>query len=176
MSTIVLESVPKTVEDFITLRNNLASTPEGGAVVFIVALAMYQENPSVGEQCLVIAVDRSKLSPGSVYKGFALDGISMSRLKEQVKRYPYIANSYFKGATPENGYKTILPTSVELSENAHSGDRSGDEFKVFVKSYGADSPRPISLVKNNKGFWKPREWSTIIMGIVPAKVEIDDDL
>ncbi len=176
MSTISVESMPKTVDEFIALRDNQATTAEGGVVTFIVAIKMYQENPEIGEQCLVIAVDRSELTQGNIYKGFAINGMVMSRLKEQVRRYPYIANSYFKGANADNGYEVTFPSQIEISTNSYSGNKDEGVFKVFAKSNGADSPRPITIVKNNKGLWKAKEWSSILMGIVPPKEVIDDDL
>ncbi len=173
---VTINRLPNSVEEFTQIRDELANKPEGGAVLFILALKLYAENPTVGEQCLVISIDRSKLQPGSVYKGFAVSNLNMSRLKEQVQRYPYIANSYFVGANAENGYNFSLPTEVICSDNPHSGNINDGEFSVFVKSSGADSPRPMRMVRNNRGIWKAAEWSSVIMGIVPPKVEIDDDL
>ncbi len=176
VQNVTIEKLPTSVEEFIQVRDKLSSTPEGGAAVFILALKIYGENASLGEQCLVISVDRSKLQTGSVYKGMEIDRMSMSRLKEQMRQYPYVANSYFEGAHSDNAYTFNFPATVICSENAYSGDANGDSFKIFVKSSGADSPRPISMAKNNRGVWKASEWSTIIMGIVPPKENIDDDI
>lgn len=173
---VKIDRLPNTVEEFTQMRDQLASSPEGGAAVFILALKLYSENPTIGEQCLVIAVDRSKLQSGGVYKGMEVSRFDMSRLKEQVQRYPYIANSYFVGSSADNGYTFNVPTEMNCSENPHSGDINSGEFKIFVKSSGADSPRPIRMLKNNRGVWKVAEWSSIIMGIVPAKVDFDDDI
>ncbi len=173
---IKIEKLPTSVEEFIEIRNNLANTPQGGAAVFIIALKLQSENPSLGEQCTVIATDRSKLAPGNIYKDFQVNNFDMRRIKEQLKRYPYIANSYFVGATPENGYSFKTPTEIICSSNPHSGNENEGYFKIFVKSSGADSPRPISLEKNNRGIWKAKEWSSIIMGIIPPKIVMDDDL
>ncbi len=173
---IRIEKLPTTVEEFIEVRNQLANTPQGGAAVFIMALKLQSENPSIGEQCLVIATDRSKLMAGNVYKNLKLDAFGMKRIEEQLKYYPYIPNSYFAGATAENGYNFDVPTEMICSTNVYSGDESQGNLKIFVKSSGADSPRPIVLIRNNRGIWKAREWSSIIMGIVPPKVNIDDDI
>ncbi len=173
---VKIDQLANSVEEFTQIRDRLASSPEGGAAVFILALKIFAENPTLGEQCLVIAVDRSKLQQGNVYKGFQIGNLSMSRLKEQVKRYPYIANSYFAGATADNGYTFNIPTEIICSENSYSGDIKNGEFKIFVKSAGADSPRPIYMIRNNRGIWKASEWSTIIMGIVPPVQNIDDDI
>ncbi len=173
---VKIDKLANSVEEFTQIRDQLASSPEGGAAVFILALKMFAENPTLGEQCLVIATDRSKLQQGNVYKGFQIDNFLMNRLKEQIKRYPYIANSYFSGANADNGYTFNTPTEIICSENSYSGDVNSGEFKIFVKSSGADSPRPMYMIKNNRGIWKASEWSSIIMGIVPPKLDIDDDI
>ncbi len=162
--------------NFLKLRDEIAGTPEGGAAIFVIAVKIFNENPDLGAQCLVIATDRNRLQSGTVYKGFQLMRSDFDRMKRQLSQYPFIPNSYFKGATPENGYKFDFPTQMNFSSNAYSGNKSAGTFKVFVQCYGADSPRPITLVRNNKGFWKAKEWSSIIMGMKKPVVEIDDDL
>ncbi len=174
--TIQVDKMPNSVEEFVTLRDQIAKSPQGGVAMFVLALKLCVDNPSVGEQCLVIAVDRSRLQQGSIYKGFQLFSSDNNRVKRQLNYYPYVVNSYFKGANPENGYTATLPYVFNFSSNAYSGDKKVGKFKIFVKCYGADSPRPIKLVKNNKGYWKAVEWSSIIMGIKKPVVKIDDDL
>ncbi len=171
-----IEKLPNSVEEFIEIRNQIASTPEGGAALFIMALKLYAENPSVGEQCLVISIDRSKLQTGNTYKGFSVSFFDMNRIKEQIRQYPYLPNSYFQGANADNGYTFSVPTRVICSENPHSGNVNDGDFTVFVKSAGADSPRPVATTKNNRGIWKVREWSSVVMGIVPPKANLDDDI
>lgn len=176
MKAVKLDKMPTNVDEFLKLRNKIAKTPQGGAAMFIIATKMYVENPDVGAKCLVIATDRSRLQTGDVYKGYAVSPMDMNRIKQQLKQYPYLPSSYFKGAKPDNGYKVKFPTKISFSSNSYSGKIAGGNLKIFVKCYGADSQRPISVVKNNKGYWKAKEWSTVIMGIRPPVVEVDDDL
>ena len=174
--TVKFEKMPTTVEEFVKLRNEIATTPEGGATMFIIALKLQNDNPEVGKQCLVIAADRSRLQQGSTYKGFQLFVPDNNSIKRQLLQYPYVVNSYYKGATPENGYTAKSPYILNFSSNAYSGSIEKGDFKVFVKCYGADSPRPIRMIKNNKGYWKAKEWSSMVMGIRKPVVEVDDGL
>ncbi len=176
LTAVKIDKMPTSVEEFLELRKELATSPQGGAAIFIIALKMYVENPEIGEQCLVISADRSTLQAGDVYKGYEISKMDMNRIKRQLQQYPYIPNSYFKGAKPSNGYEVRFPAKLNCSYNQYSGKTSDGNFKVFVKCYGADTQRPIRLIKNNKGYWKAKEWSTIIMGIEAPNVEIDDDL
>ena len=51
-----------------------------------------------------------------------------------------------------------------------------ERAKVFVWSSGADSPRPLTLIKNNRGLWKATNWSSLTVGIRPPAAPLDDDL
>jgi len=174
--TVSFKEMPQTVKQFVELRNKIATTPEGGATMFIIALKMYEKNTEIGKQCIVIATDRSRLQVGNTYKNFQLFATDMNRIKRQIEQYPYVPNSYFMGASPSNSYKSKRPYKLTFSSNPYSGNIDEGNFKIFVKSYGADSPRPIRMIKNNKGYWKAKEWSTIIMGVSKPEVTVDDDL
>ncbi len=174
--TVKVDKLPISTEEFVKLRNRIATTPQGGATMFIIAVKLYKENPDLGKQCLVIATDRSRLQTGSTYKNFQLFKPDMTSIERQINRYPYVVDSYFRGAAPENGYSSKTPYILNFSSNAYSGNVADGNFKVFVKCYGADSPRPIRLIKNNRGYWKAKEWSSIIMGIKKPVSNNDDDL
>lgn len=174
--TIEIKKEPSTVEEFINLRNKTALTTEGGVVMFLLALKIYSENPELGEKLLVLSVDKSVLMQGDIYKGYQLRKGDMNLIKRQLAGYKNIANSYIKGANPKNGYNVKLPYIYKLSENAYCGNRADGRFKNFVKCYGADSPRPIHIKKNNKGIWKATNWSSVITGIKKIELEEDDDL
>jgi len=171
--TVKFTKIPTTTDEFVKLRNKTAKTAEGGAAMFMLALKMYNDNPQLGEQCLVLSVDKKLLWSGDIYKGYALGKSDMSLIKSQLKKNNRIPNSYIEGATPKNNYKVKLPYVYKFSSNRYSGDRAKGEFKVFVKCYGADSPRPVRLRKNDKGIWKATSWSSVIVGIKAPPV-IDD--
>ena len=173
---VIISKVPTTVEEFIELRNVKAVTPEGGAVMFLIALKVYNDNPELGNKFLVLAADKSRLISGDVYKGYKLMRGDMNLINRQLAQYKNIANSYIKGANPKNGYTVQLPYEYELTENPYSGNRDEGKFKNFVKCYGADSPRPVHTKRNNKGIWKAYNWSSVITGIRKPEIEEDDDL
>jgi hypothetical protein len=64
---------------------------------------------------------------------------------------------------------------VECKKNQYS-DIDANTVKVFVKCTGADSPRPITLVKNDKGIWKAKEFSSLLVGIKAPPSNVKDDL
>ncbi len=95
----------------------------------------------------------------------------MSNLfKQQIKdrmlqnnKYKFIGKSYFNGSNPNNDYTPSIPLSIEVKENPYSYDNEG-YVKLFVKSGGADSERPIVVRKTKDGNYML--WSDTIMGLL----------
>lgn len=167
--------MPGSVEEFITLRDKIAKTPEGGATVFIVALKLYAENPELGLPCLTIAINRERLSQGKGgYKGYVPSQGDMFLIK-RIKDKPYLANSYFQETSPKNGYVLPKILNVKAVSNPYSGKKDAGDYKIFISCSGADSDRPIRLKRNNRGVWKAHEFSSLLVGIRPPEVQEDDD-
>ena len=95
----------------------------------------------------------------------------MSNLfKQQIKdrmlqndKYSFIGKSYFKGSNPNNDYTPNIPYEIEVFDNPYSYDNEG-YVKLFVKSGGADSERPITVRKTKDGNYML--WSDTIMGLL----------
>lgn len=177
---ITVDEIPTSLEQFIQLRDALAITPEGGAVVTVIALLLYAQAPdeALGQHALTIAVDRSRLrEKADGYQGWALLAIDFQRVERQIRDRPWTPRSYFVGTTPENGYRLPAPPyPFEISDNVHSGDPESGVYKVFIRSSGAANPRPVTLKLNNRGVWKALEWSSLLMGVMPPKKSVDDTL
>jgi len=159
------------------MRNEVATTPEGGAVMMIVALMVYAKDEQVGLQCLTIAVDQSRLMDGPKgYKGRQLANNNLQRIRLQISGKEYLPNSYVQGTSPQEGYELPgLPYTLACSSNPYSGDASSGTYKVFVATSGAPTPRPVTVKVNDKGLWKASEWSSLIVGVQPpAKTETDN--
>jgi len=174
MRTVTITNEPLSISEFEKLRDELSTTPEGGATIFLLALKIFSKDKILGNQCLVLAADRNSLTEGNVYKGFNLMRNDLSRIESQLNQNNKIPDSYIKGGSPENNYSIQLPYIYEYSTNPSSGNEGDGLIKLFVTCYGADTPRPIHLKKNNRGIWKVNNWSSVIVGI--KKPPIDDDL
>lgn len=169
---------PSSVEAFVTLRDRLAQSPEGGAAVFATALLLYLENADLGRQCLTIAADRDRLQKSATgYKGFELSRPELRRIDERVGARPHVARSYVQGTRPEEGYRLPDgPLIFEISADPRGGDINTGRAKVFLASTGADLPRPVTLQRNNRGLWKAKEWSSLTLGVRPPVEALDDTL
>ena len=173
---ITLNDLPNSLEEFISLRDRIAKTPEGGAAIFIIALKAFADKKDWGEKALVIAVDRYHLTKGNVYKGFDISISVKSFLKRTIDKQPYIPNSYFAGSSPENHYSVKLPYKLNFFTTKYTqAQSSGDKVKLMVECSGA-RPRPITLKKNNKGIYKAYEFSSLYVGVKAISQEVDDDL
>jgi len=108
----------------------------------IAVLCSYEKNP---DNCIEMLNFLKGPAEVSTYeKGF---------IKERLNGKFYKTFSFFEGATPENGYKPNTPFTITVSENPYSFDEE-NWATLYVKSGGADSPRPIKLRKKpSTGQW-----------------------
>lgn len=175
--TKTLNKVPSDMEEFIALRNDLATTPEGGAAVFIAAMMMYTEDEALGMQAFTVALDQARLVEGGkgIYMGFSpAPGVQQDIRNYYGKHKDHLANAYIVGTTHKNNYLLpAAPYKMEFSRNKYSEQTDG-AIRLFIKCNGADSPRPITLKKNNRGIWKVTNYSSLFVGV--RKPPVDDKL
>lgn len=173
--TVKIKSIPDNIDDFLELRDQVSKSPEGAAALFVVAMLMYTKDKAIGNDAFTIASDLSLLKEtNGGYKGFAPGGNMASMIKNYFAPKPYLAASYIAGTSPKNGYKlSAAPYKVVLTRNTYSTQSNGD-VKVFVACSGADSPRPVTLRKNNRGIWKVVNYSSLFVGV--RKAPVDDRL
>ncbi|MCX7999588.1 MAG: hypothetical protein N3A69_11665, partial [Leptospiraceae bacterium] len=105
---LTVSKLPASIEEFEQLRDSLATTPEGGAVILIVAAQLYTKNQNLGKQALTVAIDSSELGKGNWYKGFEPSGSFKFQIS-QLDQKPYIPFAYVEGANPQNSYQTNPP-------------------------------------------------------------------
>lgn len=163
--TVTIDHIPSTTDEFIQMRDRMATTPEGGAAIFVLAAIKYTQDPVMGRHWVIIATDPYWLSASSAdraYKGFDL-GNSANFSLQQTDNKKYIPNSYVKGTSVANGYQlNNAPYKISIERSADAGDKM---VKVFIQTSGADTARPITMKKNDAGVWKGFEYSSIFVGV-----------
>ncbi len=180
VATVTVPQIPSSVEAFRAWRDEVATTPEGGAATWIVALYLYTQDEELGNACLTMQADRSHLVEAARddeahYRGHRIHGSSRDALESTLRpsRQPFVPASYFEGTSWQTGYALPQPPRTITFRIQREDDESA---RLFVFSSGADRDRPISMKRNNRGIWKAYEWSTIVTGIrEPQQPEIDDD-
>lgn len=189
-----ISALPGSVEEFVALRDRLATTPQGAVAVFLVALDLYATQRVLGISCLTVAVDASHVKegqgPGS-YKGKIIDKNRLADIDRVLANSPATAVAYWKGAAPGNGYAPTKPYAISLYMQkgtrgqldkyamATSG-RTIEEWKLFVRSEGyrnaAGGGRPISVAQNAAGLWKVTRFKGVVAPVMKARSSAADDL
>ena len=95
-----------------------------------------------------------------------ISGIMKQNIKDRMlqnNKYPFIGKSYFKGATPNNDYTPNAPYEIEVIENIYTDQNEGYK-RLFLKSGGADSPRPVTVRLAKDGNYYL--WSDSFIGLL----------
>ena len=151
---VVFNTLPKSAAEV-----KPANTPQQTAAFAIAALARYTEDAEAG-----IAMLDTLLGPRPV------SNFGKQFLRDQLRGKEYTARSYFDGAVPDNNYMPAVPYTVTISETPYSYQNE-NYAQLWVKSGGADSPRPITMrLKPSTGEWYLWEYQGLLAGIrIPAK-------
>jgi hypothetical protein len=161
------DNLPYHIQRFKEMQSQIEGTPEGAAAMFLLAMHIYRKYPIEGSKALITACGGAAVknanqasNPTNRFEGFALLDIEYARIVEQIERYPNLANAYFKGATPANSYTPVQPFRIEFPDKQVTASST----KVFVRTAGAASDRPIRTVQVN-GKWRVEEYSSVLLGI-----------
>ncbi|MBL9019865.1 MAG: hypothetical protein JNL83_37115 [Myxococcales bacterium] len=169
--------LPATIDEYLVMRDRVARTPEGGAAAFAIALVCYARDPAHGLPYVTVAIAMDLLDDDPTgYKGRRPRRAIVQNLTDRLNGpKAHIPRSYVQGTRWEDGY--ALPAgalTVRVKQQANSVQ--GERAKVFVFSSGADTPRPVSLARNDKGLWKATEWSSLEVGVRAPGPRPTDDL
>ena len=144
---VSIQKIPATLAEFQALQAELGTTPEGCIMLQLVAMEMYRRDRNVGLECLTLNNTETNLSfVTSRLKEIFREGDSYAR--------PYLVSTYFKGATPANGYNPEKPYTIRVRRNpAYPNDERSQSLKGYVKYFqvysdGYDTPwRGIEVVQ-----------------------------
>ncbi len=148
--TIVLRSLPKTIDEFKALPQAALSTPFDTAAMTVAALCAYPADKAASLQML------------DFLRGpRPLNGIDKQFIADRFRDSDYIPRSYLAGAVPGNDYAPAQPYAVNVSETIYSYMEQGIA-KLYIASGGADSPRPVTLRLAKDGRWYLWEQSLLV--------------
>ncbi|OPL19018.1 MAG: hypothetical protein AVO35_03580 [Candidatus Aegiribacteria sp. MLS_C] len=129
-------------------------TEEGAVRAFLIGVIEYLEDPDAGGRMVALTLPDDYLrkdgTPGrdAFLEYFSNDGGNA-------------AKSYL-GGTPENGYRYDYGSPLVILPQS---DRGETESKVFVQSGGKDLPSPVHLRRNEDGYWKLFNVSSLATGV-----------
>jgi len=169
-TTVTFNRIPHTIGKFTELQSQIATTPQGAVAMMIIAMRIYQQYPIEGMKCMTATCTSPLVSassnPGN-YEGYIMSNVST--LRQRLAQYDYLPFIYYKGANPQNGYEPDGPPFVvEMYTNLYSYSAAADgvRIKLFVKTRGADSDRPVT-VKKVGNIYKVTEYSSLYLGPKP---------
>ncbi len=153
---VTLDTLPASLADFKTLP---LQTPEAVCAGFLCALKLYLSDKDAGVAAMDILRGPRPMTP-----------YDAQFLRDRLRGKEYLPLAYFEGATPENGYTPARPYVLDVLPDPRPQDIEPGYLRVFLKTAGADSPRPVKLrQKPSTGEWFLWEYSSPLSGIrIPA--------
>ena len=153
---VKLNTLPATLAEFQALPR---STPEEVCAGFLCALNLYTKSPNDGVAAMDLLRGPRPMTP-----------YDSQFLRDRLRGKTYLPLAYFEGATPENGYTPCAPYRLDVLADPRPQDIEPGYLRVFLKTTGADSPRPMKLrQKPSTGEWFLWEYSSPLSGIrIPA--------
>lgn len=157
--TITVTSVPETIAEFSALSQNDLSIPENTCLMFLLALKLWLKDKNAGAE----AINRLR-GPRP------MNGFDVSFINDRLRGKEYLPLAYFDGATPDNRYTPSIPLTLEVLSDPRPQDVEEGYIRAFLKTAGADSPRPIKLRRKGDA-WYLWEYSSVLTGIRVPKEE-----
>ena len=151
---VVIQKMPESLPEF-EARIAEGRQPERICALFLCALALFDRDKNAGTAAMDILRGARPMTP-----------YDCQFLRDRLRGKAYLPLAYFEGATPENGYRPQVPYTLNVLADPRPQDLEPGYLRLFLKTAGADSPRPIKLrQKASTGDWFLWEYSSILSGI-----------
>ena len=149
---ITMQTLPTTLAEFEALPRQ---SPEQVSALFLCALKLYLTD----KDAMDILRGPRPMTP-----------YDAQFLRDRLRGKEYLPLAYFEGATPANSYTPAQPYVLNVLPDPRPQDIEPGYLRVFLKTAGADAPRPMKLrQKPSTGEWFLWEYSSILSGIrIPA--------
>lgn len=145
-ASLSIDRMPTSFEEFTTLQQEVAQTPEGAVLMEIVAMEMYNRDRDLGKLCLALANTELNLP-------FMLRRMPDLSAPEEQSGRPYQPAIFFSGAKPENGYNPTDPYTIQVRTSkvhAYEKVQSLKGYLLYLEVYsdGFDSHwRGVEVVR-----------------------------
>ena len=133
------------------------SRPETTCALFLAAVKLFDQDKDAGTAAM-----------NALRGPRPMSGYDVQFLRDRLRGKSYLPLAYFDGATPQNGYTPTQPYTLQVLPDPRPQDVEPGYLRVYLKTTGADSPRPIKL-RQKGNYWYLWEYSSILSGIrMPA--------
>jgi hypothetical protein len=106
LNPVIIDKMPQNIEEFVQLRDRIATTPQGGVAIFVIAMHLYTQDPKLGEACLTIAMDASRLKVGSSNRNYNNIPICRALISRALR--PKMAMPYPKASSKSTAKQTLI--------------------------------------------------------------------
>jgi len=155
---VTLQNLPGSIQEFSSLAQMNLSVPENTCAMFLCALELYVKDKDAGVEAMNLLRGPRPMTPYDV-----------QFLRDRLRDKTYLPRAYFEGATPQNNYMPMRPYALTVLPDPRPQDIEPGYVRVFLRTAGADSPRPVKL-RQKGGQWFLWEYSSILSGIrIPAE-------
>ena len=153
---VTIKCLPATLAEFEALPRR---SPEEVCAGFLCALALYGKDRDASAAAMDLLRGPRPMTP-----------YDAQFLRDRLRGKEYLPLAYFEGATPENSYTPAKPYVLNVLPDPRPQDIEPGYLRVFLKTAGADSPRPVKRrQKPSTGEWFLWEYSSPLSGIrIPA--------
>ena len=153
---VKLNTLPATLAEFQALPRR---APEEVCACFLCALNLYIKDKDAGVAAMDLLRGPRPMTP-----------YDAQFLRDRLRGKEYLPLAYFEGAAPENNYTPARPYVLNVLPDPRPQDMEPGYLRLFLRTAGADSPRPIKLrQKPSTGEWFLWEYSSPLSGIrIPA--------
>ena len=142
MEKFTFAYVPKSVEELKALPESNMDSPYKSAALTMLVLCNYKNDVEGTHSMLDFLKGPEPLNP-----------YEKQSLRDRLRDKEYKPFSFFEGANVDNDYTPTLPLTIVVSETPYSF-REDNWATLYIKSGGADSPRPIKFRrKPSTGQW-----------------------
>lgn len=139
---VMFDELPTTLDELRSLPEANLKQPHYVAALLIPILCLWSTNQGLVLDMLNFLKGPQELSMHE--KQF---------IEDRLRGKEYLPFSYFEGTSPQNGYKPSRPYTITISTVPTSFNEAG-YAKLYLKSSGADSPRPVQIrKKESSGEW-----------------------
>lgn len=153
-------ALPTTLAELTALPESSLDSAYKTTALCVAALCNYANNKQAMYEMLDFLKGPENLNPSE--KQFLDDRLSGKEYK---------SFSFFEGANKDNGYKPSTPYTITVSSNPYSFDEE-NWATMYVKSSGADSPRPMKLRKKpSTGQWFINDIQILADIVIPTAAD-----
>ena len=157
---VTIASIPATAAEFAAMPQMDLSKPENTCAMFLLALPLYTKDQDAGVASVNLLRGPRPLS-----------NYEAQFLRDRLCDKTYLPLAYFDGAAPQNNYTPSQPLTLQVLSDPRPQDVEEGYLRVYLKTVGADSRRPVKLRKEGEN-WYLWEYSSILSGIrIPAEAD-----